>query len=546
MPHSAILPRWPDLKSIPVQSWAILLLLPCLNLISVLVLRNHAGPFWMWSNLDPDYFYLLDSLNMTNLDWPGVYQHPGTPLQVLGALVLKAAHPLASADQLTEMVLKNPERYLSLIHICLVSLNTIALGFAGICGYLFFREPLPVLFLQLGPFISTLCIKWMTHVAPEPLLISVVLILGSVCLLAIRPDQTEQNKSRYAFFFGIIAGFGLATKITSVGIYFLPVFLLWNWRWLAIYGGTTALALLIFTLPAADSYGNMVTHLMNIIVGNGENTTASPSASETLLFLTELIRVSSRPAFFLVLLIGLITTGILWAQFKSHGKPFPTSGKLLAGLCLANIMQALAVANHPSGHYMVPALTLSTLGMALLYKIWMDQRHALGSSGRYLKVFFLLLFVGLLSAQTLAALKLDRQFKSRVVAAAQYDMSRFNQCARIYFWAAATPSYGLQLGDFMTRNRFTEQLSQIRPDNDYWYEVESKEFRNWSGPYALADIADTYPCIVARGTLTAHITPELKRQLPDHAFSNRCSGTPNSETLFTSGVDCEGKLQPAD
>jgi len=29
--------------------------------------RAQGGPMWLWFNLDPDYFYLLDSLNIINL-----------------------------------------------------------------------------------------------------------------------------------------------------------------------------------------------------------------------------------------------------------------------------------------------------------------------------------------------------------------------------------------------------------------------------------------------------------------------------------------------
>ncbi len=546
MPGTTVLPGRHDLQSILPQTWVALLLLPCLNLVSVLVLRDHAGPFWMWSNLDPDYWYLFDSLNMANLNWPGTYHHPGTPLQVLGALVIKAAHPLASGAQLTDIVLTNPERYLHLIHACLVVLNTLALGFAGLCGYLLFRDLVPVLLLQMGPFISTLCIKWMTHVSPEPLLITVVLVLASLALLAIRPGQLEANKTRYAVLFGLLAGFGMATKITSIGIYFLPLFLLGNIRSLALYGGTAALSMVFFTLPAAGIYGDMIGHINNISVGSTEIGVAKKPFIDLAQYPSELLRVSSRPVFFIVLLTGLSTVGYLLFQSRRHNTDFPVAGKLLAGLCLGDIVQALIVAKHPSGHYMIPVLTLSTLGMALLYQIWRDQRRRQGTGGRLLKTVFLLLLIGLFGAQTTAGLKLDRQFQSRVAVASQHEDQRFDSCARIYFWAAATPSYALQMGDFMTKNRFTSPLGQLRPANDFWFEVEAKEFRDWNGPYPLAEIIAAYPCIYARGAYPGLIRPTLKRLLPDRTFSDACSTPARHETVLTSGVDCQGNLQPED
>ncbi|MCH7485635.1 MAG: hypothetical protein IIC04_01445 [Proteobacteria bacterium] len=68
-------------------AWAALAALPVAYVAVTLVLRAHTMPFWLWHNLDPDYFYLLDSLNILNLTTPGHVYHPGTTVQWLGALV---------------------------------------------------------------------------------------------------------------------------------------------------------------------------------------------------------------------------------------------------------------------------------------------------------------------------------------------------------------------------------------------------------------------------------------------------------------------------
>ena len=43
-----------------------LLALPILFVASELWVRIQGGPNWLWFNLDPDYFYLLDALNILN------------------------------------------------------------------------------------------------------------------------------------------------------------------------------------------------------------------------------------------------------------------------------------------------------------------------------------------------------------------------------------------------------------------------------------------------------------------------------------------------
>ena len=46
-------------------------MLPLCYVAAALWARQAGGPFWLWYNLDPAYFYLLDALNVLNLTPPG-------------------------------------------------------------------------------------------------------------------------------------------------------------------------------------------------------------------------------------------------------------------------------------------------------------------------------------------------------------------------------------------------------------------------------------------------------------------------------------------
>ena len=225
-------------------------------------MRYNAGPFWLWSNLDPDYWYLTDSLNMINGEWPKHIWHPGTTVQWIGALIIKISHPFSSPDDLKFMVLRNPEHYLSIIGFFFIALNTAALILVGTIGYVVFRDLNAALLIQMGPFLSKLIFKWTLHVSPEPLLVTTVIALATITVLALRDGQLEKHGTRYAMAFAIIAGFGMVTKITSAGIYLMPIVLLWNIRNVALYGVLTVVAMLLFSLPAAGtvSYTHLRAH----------------------------------------------------------------------------------------------------------------------------------------------------------------------------------------------------------------------------------------------------------------------------------------------
>jgi hypothetical protein len=214
-----------DIRELPLNRQLALLALPLSFLIISVLMRHNAGPFWLWSNLDPDYWYLIDSLNMVNGDWPKHIAHPGTTVQWIGTLIIKALHPFSTAEDINVMVLSNPEQYLSIIGHFFIALNTTALILVGMTGYLVFRDLSAAILIQMGPFLSKLIFKWTLHVSPEPLLVTTVIAIAIITVLALREGQLEKHGTRYAVAFAVVAGFGMVTKVTSAGIYLMPIVL---------------------------------------------------------------------------------------------------------------------------------------------------------------------------------------------------------------------------------------------------------------------------------------------------------------------------------
>ena len=202
-----------------------LLALPVLFLISALWVRAQGGPNWLWFNLDPDYFYLLDALNIINLTTPGHVYHPGTTVQWLAALILKMTHPATSSDGITKLVLANPEPYLQLIAVIFTGLNGLALWGLGAVGRRVFGGLTAAWFLQLAPFISMVVLKHSYHAKPEALLLLTMLIMASMAVLSLAPGLMARRRISFAVAFGVIAGFGVATKVTAFPVFLLPLFI---------------------------------------------------------------------------------------------------------------------------------------------------------------------------------------------------------------------------------------------------------------------------------------------------------------------------------
>ena len=134
----------------------LVVILPTIFFCTSIIMRDNAGPFWLWSNLDPDYAYLLDSLNMINSRWPQEMAHPGITLDLIGAIIIKGLHPFLSKNELTRLVLTEPEHYLQIIAHALITLNTIGLIALGFVTFSVFKDWIPVVLMQMAPFLSKL------------------------------------------------------------------------------------------------------------------------------------------------------------------------------------------------------------------------------------------------------------------------------------------------------------------------------------------------------------------------------------------------------
>ena len=114
--------------------YLVLLILPFMMVKTSLFLKETKGPSWVGMNCDPDYTYLLNALNLSMMKKVGHVDHPGTTVQITGAIVLRAVHLLRSSpkDDLQTDVIKNPELYLAAINNVFLGLNFLILTILGI------------------------------------------------------------------------------------------------------------------------------------------------------------------------------------------------------------------------------------------------------------------------------------------------------------------------------------------------------------------------------------------------------------------------------
>ncbi len=518
-----------------------LLVLPAAYFALTLVLRESGGPFWIWHTVDPSYYYLFDALNLVNLTPPGHPYHPGTPVQVLGALALKSAYPWTDASAITQAALADPESHLRLISTFFIILNTLGLLALGGVAYFVLGSPLLAWILQTAPFLSKVILKNAYHARPEALLVLTMLALSAVVLFALRTDSLDKNSNRYAMAFGVIAGFGVAVKITAAPLFLLPVFLLGNFRALGLYGAVSLVSLLVFTSPIMGSYDVLFAWLAKNTQGSGDYGSGAQTVIDLARYPKSFLKLLSRPLLNVPLLLSIVALAAAW-RTRRAGKPVPAiETRFLGGYALAIMAEVALVAKQPVANYMVPAYMLGPLALVVLARFTANIRPWRETTRAYGKKGMAALLVLLIAASVMGSWKLNRGLKGKAEAAASVDDRLFGKCSRIFFFPASNRNFALPLADWWTGGRFKAQVAAQIGANDFWFEQNTMELRDAYGPRDIKKIIENSACVYLRGGHGGPIRTYLRETVPGFKYVSSCST--RDEIVMTSGVDCKGNLQ---
>lgn len=520
----------------------LLAVMPALFIVAALLLREHSGPYWIWHVIDPSYFYLFDSLHLATLHWPGHAYHPGTPVQVLGALVLRAAHPLLSNDALVTAVLDAPETYLSLIGTVIIVLQATALFAAGAVALAVTRSVTLAVVMEAGPFLTMVVMKNAYHVKPEPMLVAAVLAYSVVTLLALRPGALDgAGRYRYAVAWGVVAGFGVATKVTAAPVFVLPLFLLGGLRPVLAYGAVALAAFGLFVLPAAGILEQFFSTFVTVMKGSGAYGTGAETVIDVARYPKALLKILKRPAAALPVLIAVVSVGAaLWRRRRGHA--VPVEARALAGIGLAVFLQAVAVAKQPTANYMVPSYMLLPLAVVVGWRFWAGVAGGAAPVRRRIGQAVVAAAVAVLAVQAGHVVGQGRELAAKRRAALGADDDRFDHCARIYFFPASAPSFALHMGDWWTRSLFAGEVAARVPANQFWFEQNTRAFRDARGVRSLPEVAAAYPCLMLRGGHPGPISAFLGETLPGQAFEGACS-TADETVLTTPGACAAAKAR---
>ncbi len=470
---------------------AVLCILPILAILSASAVERASGPRWMREIYDPDYVYLFNSLIIAEGDGPPYAYHPGTTVQSIGAGVLLARHAAAgSSTSLRDEALDNPEGALSAISVILRGIHFFALFTFGWWACRLSGSTLSAVAAQAVTLCSMVTLHSLHRVSPEPLLISVSLLLAAATMRALsRPGSIW---TRYGIVSGLLMAVGVATKLTFAPIALLPAALAcergrhgWKLRIAGLFTAVVSLALCL--APMRKGTGKMLEWFWSLLKADGNygTSTGHTIINPDTYFQNLRNMCLAEPVTVIVAVVGGVF--VLVALLTRAGRDRAVRNRIiaLAAVVAAQAAQYILVAKHPGPRYLLPAIALSGLTVCLISVVLRTilPRLPAWTAGLVmaLAVSCAAAYIGRNTSRDLTRLQADTAARLEVNKAAQAAMKEGAIVVSMY--GTSSVSYGLCFADYWAAFRFRADLAKRFPD---FVQYDS-------GPKTYASISSVVP-----------------------------------------------------
>lgn len=466
--------------------YLLLLILPAILLVTSKRVNDARGPFWLSANSDPDYVYLLNSANMAEFEKVGHIDHPGTPVQLIGAVTIRLAHYFYNpfGDTFHADIAKRPEFFLHVINKVLVLLNFLLFFLLGAVAFHLTKDFGAALILQLTPFIAeSAMIAALSRVNPEPLLMIATSFLILVLLYALRSERISTFKF---ILMGFIVGFGIAAKITFIPLAIIPLFFFDKIKNKLVYILSSVIGFVFFTLPIITQYNKFFGWIFRLITREGRYGTGKEeifSLATCFKNTKKILNENTLFAFLLVLSLVILLIGVLIPALRKlslKNKHF----RLIAGVTAAQIVAIIMVSKNPGQHYLVPAFSLMGFSLYLFYFYILDVVQGFEIKKHFATVPIYICIIAMVFIQNPSA-HITQEIKTRdeinrksalIYSAIEIH---YKDWAKVFYYGSSLPEYALKFGNDLALNRFADVLNSLYKDV-YFYDFIEQDFFTFS------------------------------------------------------------------
>jgi len=454
------------LSKYPVLTALICFLLPALSLYCFYsIYLSVPNPTFVYAYGDPDYGYLFNALLIADGQSPWHIDHPGTPVQLLGAFLMLLRYWLMG----TESSLSSD----FFAHSLLYHRTMVLFAFGGFfwsqwfCGWRLIRQKVSVpiaLLAQATPFFFFDTVEYFPHWSPETWIASFSLLLIPVLWAPELKESSKQAANR------AIAVGALIAVILSLKLYSLPlvllIFVLPGFREWLIAAAALLFTFLNLTAVIWLEYPRMFRWLLQLATHQGNYGTGPQGMPGPLQWIANAAFLYKEELYgLLILLAAAIPVFALWARRKDRSRLGP---ELLAAL----FMLALALRHNPVPRYLIP-LT-APLGVFFLRATLLPllPRLAFALAG--------LMLVGAHFPRNLQRVVMGRlEIHNQAIALQDELSAKYEDCALLFLDAAPVEPFTLFSGHLATRlATYQEQLNEHFPR--FFFPSVGNSYRNYS------------------------------------------------------------------
>ncbi|MBK8553824.1 MAG: hypothetical protein IPL53_23345 [Ignavibacteria bacterium] len=328
----------------------------------------------MGGYFDPAYAYLFNSLNLSQFKGYGVahVDHPGTTVQIAGAMVIKAVYFFSGEENdIAVDLIKRPEYYISCIVYSFIFFTCICDYLLGFFAYRKLKKISIPLILQLTPFVSPTVYDHIADLSSESFLIPSVLLFISVAFSCASENEIrEKNRSIYILLFVLVSGFGLATKLTFFPLMVIPVLLMRKLKSSILYLIGSVAVFLIFVSPAISetNIARFSEWITGIVSHSGQYGTGPKYVIHGESFTQNIFKIFSYELHFdiiyLLLLFAFIMQFIPKIRMKFGNNKYTS---LLNGIFIAMTIYIIIISKHFEYHYLIPVYMLCIPALICIY-----------------------------------------------------------------------------------------------------------------------------------------------------------------------------------
>lgn len=354
----------------------VLLIVPIAFLLVTAHLIRVSGPTWLSFNYEHPYSYLLSSLRLVDEQPLAYLDHPGVTTAIFGAAVLKTEG--GSRDAIVDRVLDDPDSAIKAMRWAQLVLTVLALWIGPWLTSIYVGRLAIGFLLQVPSLFFVTTLRYSAEFSSDATVVPVTII--GICFAAILLHQRRKGgQTLWAIAgAGLVAGLGIATKLTFFPVIILLAAFCSGLKKRAIFAGVLALTLALVLIPAYPNLRHLFSFDLTVLSHSGNYGTGASGFTQIDILWAGITRMlTEEPKIGWLPLLATVATVALALLGKIQGvvsEGIAQTALILFGL---QMLGFLLIAKHAGPHYLIPLYLSLGLNLTLLCEASISNRKSM-------------------------------------------------------------------------------------------------------------------------------------------------------------------------